>query len=218
MSDKDDRPTCECGLPRPDMESIATRYSKRYICPCGRTSELRIEVGSSGDTEQYWITLGPNRSPVTEAFYPAHDADWLDPEHCDCDECGDAPDIPDDQTADAFEPPESVDEVMDDLREAEEQYEELHGTDTPPAHSDHMAYLDGRYGAEPDARPGDRCTSYTWWVGDLILYEMHRFRDGEWLWQVSHDRDGFADTLADACDAADEAAREMLAETREVLG
>jgi len=92
--------------------------------------------------------------------------------------------------------------------------------DNPQPDSDVMGYLCSRYGVEPRPYLGDSRRMPDEYVVTLpCITLIFQACNGAW-WPIVEGGEpiGGYDTLADACDAADDAARDLLDETREVLG
>lgn len=96
---------------------------------------------------------------------------------------------------------------------------------------DIMQYLEDRYGVEPEPFEIQGCdpTQYDYYV-DLGILEI-RIKEGFgeakgcWAWAIHAGSESPEDgriarcnNVPDACNAADQAAKELLDETREVLG
>ena len=98
---------------------------------------------------------------------------------------------------------------------------ELSKRDTPQPDPDVMGYLHSRYGVEPayqEPAPASMPERYVVDVG-AVLFTFRRMLYGEGSWVVECNGESAASgyTLAEACDAADKAARKMLSDTMDKL-
>lgn len=206
-----------CGKPLPSrFEMMRAKDTNEYpmiiACPCGK-------IYRCDDSTQQW--KGDGTAPTEAVVEYAHEVPWLGPDECECPDCVDF-------AAQKTEKRTTGEDCI--LKPGDDGYEEAsesiqvsdpYQTDGPDP--DVMMYLRERYDKEPVFADRDSRYGVNLPLMDL---EFKHFYEG-WGYLVIVDSVvnhfprifvGDYDTLADACDAADEAVRELCRETLEKVG